>query len=195
MLLRAGAVFAFDDVRRTRPRRVHIAFLEQKALDQIVGAPDDNVLTLALFNGEDRRQRLILDFDRRHGLAQLVFVRMRQQQDGLVAVVDDSVGKAGLIGKDDVDVILAGNIGGGDDCEFVPVDAGIIADGTNESARDGAANGGSEPHALALHVVHVAGAAQQFVHAFLAGDGCSNDAGFRARAHSLDGLDRVRVEA
>ena len=136
-------------------------------------------------------QRLVLDLHRGHGFAQLVFVRMRQQQDRFVAVIHLAVGQAGLIGHDELNVILAGNIGGGDDGEFAPVDATVKADGANEPARNGAANGGAVPHAFALDVVHIARAAQQLVHAFLAGDGGANDAGFLARAHGF-GMPRDR---
>ena len=129
------------------------------------------------------------------GLAQFVLVRMREQNDRLVAVVHLAVGKAGLVGDDELDVILAGNIGGGDDGELAPVDAAVKGDGADEPARNGAAHGGPVPHALALDVVDIARAAQQLVHPFLAGDGGANDAGFRMRAHGVTGRIAVRVEA
>ena len=101
-----------------------------------------------------------------------------------------AVGQAGLIGDDELNAILAGNIGGGDDGEFAPVDAAIKSDGANESARNCAAHRGAIPHAFALHVVDVARAAQQLVHPFLAGDGGANDAGFRMRAHGWEAANR-----
>ena len=58
-----------------------------------------------------------------HGFAQLVLVGMREQHDGFIAVIHLAIGKAGLIGNDELDVILAGNVGGGDDGELAPVDA------------------------------------------------------------------------
>ena len=141
------------------------------------------VLALALFNGEDRRQRIVFDAHGGDGFAQLVLVRVRKQQDGFIAVVHLAVGEAGLIGKDELNVILAGNVDGGDDGELAPVDARVEVDGANEAARNGAAHRGPVPHAFALDVVDIARAAQQLVHAFFAGDGGANDAGFRARAH------------
>ena len=82
VLLRAGAVLAFDDVRGVGPGGIHIALFKQEALEQIVGAPDDRILPLALFDGEDRRQRIVLDVHSAHGLAQLVLVGMRQSTIG-----------------------------------------------------------------------------------------------------------------
>ena len=80
-------------------------------------------------------------------------------------------------------MILAGNVGSGDDGELAPVDAAVEGDGADEPAGNRAAHRGSVPHALALHVVDVARAAQQLVHALLAGNGGANDAGCRMRAH------------
>ena len=44
---------------------------------------------------------------------------------GFVAMIHLAVGEAGLIGDDELDVILAGNVGGGDDGELAPVDAAV----------------------------------------------------------------------
>ena len=120
---------------------------------------------------------------RADGFAQLVLVGMREQHDRLLAVIHLAVGEAGLIGNDELNVVFAGNIGGGDDGELAPVDAAIEGDGADEPARNCAAHRGSVPHAFAFHVVHIAGAAQQLVHAFLSGNGGANDAGCRMRAH------------
>ena len=66
---------------------------------------------LALFNGEDGRQRLIFNVHGGDSFAHFVLVRMRQQQDGLVAVIYLAIGQARLIGHDELDVILPGNVG------------------------------------------------------------------------------------
>ncbi len=47
---------------------------------------------------------------------------MRQQQDRLFGMVDDSIGQARLIVLDQSDAILAGNVLRGDDDKFVPVE-------------------------------------------------------------------------
>ncbi len=170
MLLRAGAVFAFHDVRGVGPCGVHVALFKQEAFEQVVRAPDDRIPALALLDGEDGRQWLILDAHRVHGLAQLVFVWMRQQQNRLVAVVHFPIGEARLIGGDELNEILAWDIVGGDDGELCPVDAAVISDGANEPARDGTADSGAVPHALPFDVIHIPRAAQQLVQPFLAGD-------------------------
>jgi hypothetical protein len=48
---------------------------------------------------------------------------MRQQNDRLVAVVHLSISQARLVGNDQLNMILAGNIGRGHDGELTPVDA------------------------------------------------------------------------
>ena len=128
MLLRAGAVFAFDNVRGRCPHGIDVALFEQEALEQIVRAPDDLILALAFFDGEDRRAAARTQCAQRScGLAQLVLVRVREQHDGLVAVVHLALGEAGLVGNDQLDMIVAGNIGGSHDGEFAPVDAAVKA--------------------------------------------------------------------
>ena len=195
MLLRAGAIFTLDNVHRVSPCGIHIALLEKEALDYIVRAPDNYILPFALFNRENWRQRFIFDTHRSDGLAQLVLVRMGQQDDGLVAMTDYPVREAGLVGEDELNMIFPGNIRRGDDCKFGPIDALVEADGANESARNRASHSSPWPHALAVNVVHVTGTTEQLVHSFLAGDGSANDAGFRIRAHGGESLKFVRVEA
>ena len=67
------------------------------------------------------RQRIVFDLHCADGFAQFVLVGMREQHDRLLAVVHLAVGKAGLIGDDELNAILAGNIGCGDDRELAPV--------------------------------------------------------------------------
>jgi hypothetical protein len=188
MLLRARAVFALDDVRSAGPCRIHVALFKQEALDQIVGTPDDDVLALALLNGEDRRQRLVFNFHRGDGLAKLVLGSVGEQNDGFVAMIHHPIGEARLIGEDDLDVIFAGDVGSRDDGEFSPIDAAVVGDGADETAGDRTTDSSSVNHAIACDVIDVAGTAQQLVHAFLAGDGSANNAGFLARSHDWEGL-------
>jgi hypothetical protein len=108
---------------------------------------------------------------------------MSQEDDGFVAVIHLAIGEARLIGKDKLNVIVAGNVGSRNDCEFTPVDVAIESDGANQPARNGAANGRPVPHAVALNVVDITRTAQQFVDPFLSGNGGANDAGFRMGAH------------
>ena len=61
---------------------------------------------------------------------------MRKEQDGFFAMIHLAVGEARLVGDDELDAILAGNVGGSDNCEFAPVDAAIKGDGANQPARN-----------------------------------------------------------
>ena len=110
---------------------------------------------------------------------------MREEQDRLFAMIHLAISEARLIGDDELDAILAWDVGGGDDCEFAPVDAAVKCDGANQPARNRAAHCGSVPHAVAVDIVHITRAAQQLVHAFLAGNVGANDAGCRRRAHGF----------
>ena len=105
-------------------------------------------------------------------------------------MIHHAVGKAWLIGHDQLNVIVSRNVGGGDDRELAPIDAAVKADGSDEAARDGTAHGRSMPHAFALNVVHIARPPQQLIHSLLAGDGGANDAGCLARVHGLGKSER-----
>ena len=122
------------------------------------------------------------------GFAQFLPAGVGEQQDGFIAMIHLTVGKAGLVVEDEVNVIAAGNVECGDNGELGPVDARIEVDAANEAAGDGAAYGGPVPHAFALKVVHITGAAEQLVDAFFAEDGRADngglgDAGFGNRAN------------
>ena len=80
------------------------------------------------------------------------------------------VSKARLIGNDELNVIVAGNIGGGHHRKLAPVNPAIKADGANQSARNCAANRQPVPHAFAFDIVHITRAAQQLVHPFFSGE-------------------------
>jgi hypothetical protein len=105
---------------------------------------------------------------------------MGKQHDRLIAVVDDAVSEAGLVSEDELDAIFAGNIGCGDDSEFIPIDEAIEFDGTNEAAGNCAANGCAEAEIFALNVIDITSAAEQLVDAFLAKDGSADHAIFGA---------------
>src|SRR5215469_9462728 len=148
-------------------------------------------------------QRVIVDANGGSCFAQFLLAGMGKEHDGFVTVIDAAVSEAGLVVEDETDKILAADVAGGDDGELRPVDAGIKLDGAYETARDRAAHGGSMPHSFTVDVVQIAGAAQQLVDAFLAGDRSSNDtglgdAGFRARTHVGEGGNpyrlRVRIQ-
>ena len=73
--------------------------------------------------------------------------------------------------------IFAGNVGGGHNGEFMPGDGGIKGDGGDAAARDGTANGGSEPHVRQGDVVDVLGAAKYFRAPFFSGGRVTDDFG------------------
>ena len=180
---RTGAVFALNNVVGAGPHLIHISFFKKKALKDIVLAPHDYVLPFAFFDGEHGGKRFVFDMDGRDSLPQLLLVAMRDQHDGLFAMVYIPVGKTRLIRKDQLDVILAGNIGCGYDRKLIPIDLGVERDRPDQSPGDGASDGSAVPHPFAIDVIDVTRATGQLIHALLSGDGGADDAGFRARAH------------
>ena len=170
VLLCAGSVLTFDNVRGSIPYRIDVALFKQEAFEEVVRTPDDWVAALTFLDGEDWWERIVFDAHSIYGLAQFVLVRMRQQKNRFVAVVHLAVGQAGLIGNDQLNDILAGDVVGGDDGELGPIDAAIIEDGADEASWDGTANSCAVPHALAFDVVHIKRAPHYFVRPFLAGD-------------------------
>ncbi len=146
-------------------------------------APDHNILPLALFNCENRRQRIVLHTHTGDRLAQFLLVRVRQQHNRFVAVVYLAIGEARLIGKNELDMIVAGNISRGDNRELAPVDVAIETDRANQPAGNAAPHRSAVPHPIAFNVVHIARASQQLVHTFLAGNRDAYDAGFLLRTH------------
>ena len=118
VFLRAGAIFTFNDVRSMSPCGIRIAFFQQKTLEQIVRAPHDQVLPLTLLNGEEVRQRIVLDLHRAEGFAQFVLIGMREEKNRLLAMIHLAVGEAGLIRNDELNDIFAGNVGSGDHREL-----------------------------------------------------------------------------
>jgi hypothetical protein len=93
---------------------------------------------------------------------------MGEEENGFVAMIDDVSGEAGLVGGDHLDVIGAGNVGGGDDNKLAPVDAGAKLNLTNSAARNGAAHSCAVPHASALQIVDIFRAPQDLIHPLLA---------------------------
>src|ERR1035441_6553841 len=87
MLLCACAIFTFDHVRGVYPLRVDIALFKKESFEQIVSAPHDHILSLAVFNCEHRRQRVVLDVYCSYCFAHLLFVRMREEKNSLFAVI------------------------------------------------------------------------------------------------------------
>ena len=183
MFLSAGAVFPFDNICGAGPRGIHVALFQQKTFEEIVCAPNDQILPLALLDTEDGRQRIVLDLHPAKSFAQFVLIGMREKKNRFLTMIHLAVGEAGLIGNDELNDVFAGNVGSGDNRELAPVDTAVEGDGADEPARNRAAHRGSVPHALAFHVIDVAGAAHQLVHALFSGNGGTNDASCRMRVH------------
>ena len=110
-------------------------------------------------------------------------------------MVDEFRGEAGLIVFDQRDFVFAGNIGGGDDREFVPRNAVAKADAADAPSRDAAAHGHAVQHFRKGEVVHVPGAARHFFPALFAGDGMSKEFFFHILPRFFASLCSARLQA
>jgi len=131
-------------------------------------SPDDAGLVALLglegacfgvFDGEDAGVGFVLDFDGGYGGGEEGFVLVGEEEDGLVGMVDVLGGEAGVVFGEVDDGVLAGDVGGGDDGVFRPVDGVGEGDGEDAAAGDGGAHGGSVDHAGQGDVVDILGLA------------------------------------
>ena len=171
LLLCSGAVLAFDDEVGLLPDLVGDGLpvlLHQVGFEGVVFAPDDLFLLLGFFDGVDGGQHFVGDVDGGYGGGEGGFVWVGEEEDGFGVVVDVSGGEAGVVFGEVDNGVLAGDVGGGDDGVFVPGEGWVEFDGGDAAAWDGAADGGSVPHAGEGDVVDVLGAAQNFSRALFA---------------------------
>jgi hypothetical protein len=147
LFLRARGVFGFDDVVCVLPDGIDIAFFDQIGLEDIVCAPDDLLRGLTFFHGEERGERFVFDGYGIDGFWEEMAVGMREQENRLFGMIDDSIREAGLIVFDERDAILAGDVRGRDDYEFVPIDSRPEGELFDFAAWNAAADGGAVEHA------------------------------------------------
>ena len=119
---------------------------------------------------------------------------MCEQEDGFVGVIDEGVSKAGLIVEDELDVVVAGDVGSGDEDELGPVDGGVVVDGEDASSGDGAADSGAIPEAGAGEVVDILSAAGDLGAALFAELRGTDDAGCGGGGHGERGEAPMLVE-
>ena len=171
LLLCSGAVLAFDDEVGLLPDLVGdrlLILLHEIRFEGVVFAPNDLLLLLGVFDGVDGGEHFVVDVDSGYGGGECGFVGVGEEEDGFGVVVDVSGGEAGVVFGEVDDGVFAGDIGGGDDGVLVPGNGGVEFDGGDAAARDGAADGGSVPHAGEGDVVDVLGPAENLCCAFFA---------------------------
>ena len=67
-------------------------------------------------------------------------IGVSEEDDWLLHVIDLIVGEVWLIVGNERDDVRTGNVGGGDDREFIPRNAVAVVNGFDETARGGAAD-------------------------------------------------------
>jgi hypothetical protein len=138
-------------------------------------APDDLLFFLRVFDGVDGGEIFLDDVYSGYGGGQEGAVGVGEEEDWLFGVVDVGDGEAGVVFGEVDDGVFAGDVGGRDDGELLPGNGGVEIDGGDAAARDGAANGGAEPHSREGDVVDVLSLAQDLGFALFAWGGLTDD--------------------
>src|SRR5271154_976664 len=95
-------------------------------------------------------------------------IRMREQQNWLLGMIDSSIRQAWLIISNQSDAILARNVFCRDDYKFAPVELSVEPDVLDHTSRNLAANGRSVEHSRQVHIIDVARGSGYFVATFFA---------------------------
>ena len=184
LLLRAGMVFACDNVRCSLPRGIHVALFHQEALDDVVLAPHNRLLPLALLDGKNGRKRFVVNLHRGHGFVQPRLVRVRQQHYRFFGMIHLRFDEHRLVViHDQRNAIFPRNVLRGDDHELVPRDAGAEANVLDNAACNVAAHCGSMPHTGQCHVVDITRAPRHLADSFLAKGRRADNVGLCRVAH------------
>ena len=88
MFLSAGRVFAVHNVSSFRPNAIYVALVHQVAFEDVVFAPNDDVLPQRFVNVEYGGERLVGDMHQFPGASQQVFILMRYEENRLMLVID-----------------------------------------------------------------------------------------------------------
>lgn len=169
MFLQAGLVGGFDDVRGGSEDRAGVAFADVEVFEDVVGFVLDEVGCGSNARIEQERQGGVVDADGADGFFQEFRVFVGQQENGFVFVAEFFAGQDGLFVFDKLEFV-AGDILGGDDGEFIPIDRGIEVDMRDSAARGGGTDGGAVEQAFDAEVIDVACGAAEFSQAVDAGD-------------------------
>src|SRR5579871_3722329 len=104
---------------------------------------------------------------RRARLFGQIFIGVREQDHRLLGMTDDMLREIGLIVHDQRDDVLARNVAGGHDGEFVPREIACELNAADAPARDGAAHGYAMKHSRKGEVIHVLRLTSNFLSALL----------------------------
>ena len=167
LLLRARGIFALKDVCRLRPNSIHVAFLHQVVLDHFIR-------TQSFVNIVDRRERFVVNLDKRTGFLKQVFVGMSQQQNRLMHMIDRFRSQIWLIFDNEGNYVLARNVFGRDNREFAPRHAVLKSNFAYMAARDRAAHGNAVPHTRQMQIVNVVSFTRHFASHFFSEHGRPN---------------------
>ena len=152
LLLRAALVLPFDDDRRSGDRRLDVTLGYAVALEDVVGSPDDLASGERVVDGQDRRQRFDLNRNLPPRIVGPRAIAMRDQHDRLLGMIHDIRREVGLVVDDQLDEIVAGDVGGGDDDEVGPIDRRIEGDLLDAAARNW---GGRSRRRIPRRIVHM----------------------------------------
>src|ERR1700745_774151 len=142
------------------PHAIDVTFFNEARFEDIFRAPDDFGEAFAFFDAENSGQRFVLDRDCGYRFRKEMPVRMGEQQDRLLWMVDDSVSPP--------PVIFPGNILGGNNNKLLPIAPASKSDVLDFAAWNGAADSGAIKHVGQGPIVDIESAPSDLVVAFLA---------------------------
>ena len=125
LLLMRHPVLLFDDDIRVFESLLDVTLRDLEALENVVVTIEKPLALERFLHREDGIPRLIFHLDVREGFVRLRPVLVPEDENGLFRVVHFPFDEKRLIHFNEVDVVLARNVFGGDDNDVVPVVVGI----------------------------------------------------------------------
>ena len=170
LLLVPAAVDPLDHEIRVRETRHEVAVRDVVLLEEVVLAVDLHPRRERVLDREHGVERLDLDAHGTQGGLGALGIGVRQQQDGLVRVLDLAHDQERLVLEDVGHAVLARDVPVIGDHHAVPVEGRVEFDAADEAARNLGAHGAAVEHPGDLEVVHVKRAPGDLVGAVALGD-------------------------
>ncbi len=155
LFLRASLVFALDDDVRRSDRGVDITACHHVVLEDVVATPHDCVTCKRLIHREHGRLGINHDVYATARFFDEMAIRVSQEHDRFFWMIDAIGRQAGLVVDDEGDSVDARHVGGRDNDEVRPGNAGIEVDALDQPTRGGAPDRRAEEHPRQGEIVDV----------------------------------------
>ena len=174
LFLRAGFVFTFDDGLCLQPGFVDVSLINQKFFEDIIFTPNNLLLCERIVQRKDSGQLFVFDAHVPSRFFNEIFVFVSEQKDRLFMMIHAVLGEIRLVVKNQRDIVLAGNIFGRNDCEFVPWNISLERNLLYAATCYRTAYGHAMQHARKAQIINIECLARDFLAAFFAGNWLAN---------------------